>query len=438
MPPLGVAVPKTVESNNRVTLAEMKAARPAPLLPPTPAEPRRHDTISVAAPDRNAAGKRSVLIVDDEVPLARALERVLRAAGFEVTTTNDPTRALEAIMQTPFDVVLSDIMMPGLSGVDLLRVVRAYDLDVPVILMTGNPTLETAMEALALGALQYLPKPTPNDVIVEAVERASRLHRMAIMKRQSLKLLEQAEVEAGDRANLGASFERALDTMWMAFQPIVLGAGHGLFGYEALMRTKEPSLPHPGAVLDAAEKLDRLSDLGQRVRRLSAKAFEKAPADAVLFVNLHTRDLLDPELFESTSPLGRIAERVVLEITERAALDVVKDVVARIEVLRYQGFRIAIDDLGAGYAGLASFAALEPEIVKLDMSLVRNVHQSPVRQRLVQSMTSLCKEMKIQVVAEGVETIDEEACVRSAGCDLLQGYLYAKPGPPFPEVTFRP
>jgi EAL domain-containing protein (putative c-di-GMP-specific phosphodiesterase class I) len=397
----------------------------------------RRDTVAVTAPStQEAAGQRSVLIVDDEIALCRALERVLRAANFEVTTTTDPTKALEVITQTPFDVVLTDVMMPSMSGVDLLRMLRAYDLDVPVILMTGNPTLETAVEALSLGALQYLPKPMPNDVLVNAVERASRLHRMAVMKREAIKLLEQqAEAKAGDRASLEASFDRALDTMWMAFQPIVVGRRSELFGYEALMRTKEPSLPHPGAVLDAAEKLDRISDLGRRVRTLSAQAFEKAPDDAVLFVNLHTRDLLDSELYEGASPLGRIANRVVLEITERAAIDLVKDVVGRISVLRYQGFRIAIDDLGAGYAGLASFAALEPDIVKLDMSLIRNVHQSPVRQRLIESMTSLCKEMKIQVVAEGVETSDELACVRRAGCDLLQGYLFAKPGPPFPSVT---
>ncbi len=396
-----------------------------------PAEARR-DTISVPPPTRTAAGARSVLIVDDEEAICRALERVLRGAGFTVTTTTDPTAALEAIMQTPFDVVLSDVTMPGMSGVDLLRVIRAYDLDVPVILMTGNPTLETAVEAMSLGALQYLPKPTSNEVVLQAVERASKLHRMGVMKREALKLLEHAEAEAGDRASLGKSLDRALETMWMAFQPIVVSDRPQVFGYEALMRTKEPSLPHPGAVLDAAEKLDRMSELGRRVRSLSAQAFERAPSDAVLFVNLHTCDLLDPDLFESGSALGRIAGRVVLEVTERAALDLVKDVVARIEVLRYQGFRIAIDDLGAGYAGLASFAALEPEIVKLDMSLVRNAHQSPMKQRLIESMTSLCKEMKIQVVAEGIETTEERACVRDAGCDLLQGYLFAKPGPPFP------
>jgi EAL domain-containing protein (putative c-di-GMP-specific phosphodiesterase class I) len=124
----------------------------------------------------------------------------------------------------------------------------------------------------------------------------------------------------------------------------------------------------------------------------------------------------------------------VLEITERAAIEDVKDIQARVSVLRYNGYRIAIDDLGAGYAGLSSFAALEPEIVKLDMSLIRNVHQSDVRKRLVGSMTALCKEMEMLVVAEGVEIPEERNCVQAVGCDLLQGYLFAKPGPPFPTV----
>jgi EAL domain-containing protein (putative c-di-GMP-specific phosphodiesterase class I) len=324
--------------------------------------------------------------------------------------------------------------MPGMSGVELLGIVRAYDLDVPVILMTGAPTVETAVEAVRLGALQYLAKPTPNETLVKAVERASQLHRMAQMKRDALRLAGAEDTLAGDRAGLQACFESALATMWLAFQPIV-NARHGrVFGYEALMRCKEPSLPHPGAVLAAAERLDRLPDLGRRVRALAAEAFARAPERAVLFVNLHTRDLLDPELYEATAPLSQFAHRVVLEITERAAIDDVKDIQARVSVLRYNGFRIAIDDLGAGYAGLSSFAALQPEIVKLDMSLVRNVHQSDVRRKLITSMTSLCKDMQMLVVAEGVEVPEERESVETAGCDLQQGYLFARPGPPFPTV----
>jgi EAL domain-containing protein (putative c-di-GMP-specific phosphodiesterase class I) len=395
-------------------------------------ENERHDTKEV--PVLSAAGKRSVLVVDDDESVARSLKRVLMSGGYDVTVATNGTSAVQTVMSRPFDVILTDIQMPGMSGVELLSVVRAYDLDVPVILMTGAPTVETAMEAISLGALQYLPKPTPNDVVLKAVERASRLHRMAQMKRDALQLAGGEDTIAGDMAGLRAGFERALETMWIAFQPIVDAKRRRIFGYEALMRSTEASLPHPGAILSAAERLDRLPDLGRRVRSLAAAAFESAPGDAALFVNLHTRDLLDPELYEASAPLARFASRVVLEITERAAIDDVKDIQARVSVLRYNGFRIAIDDLGAGYAGLSSFVALEPEVVKLDMSLVRNVHQSVVRQRLVASMTSLCKEMGMQVVAEGVETAEEDACVREIGCDLLQGYLFAKPGRPFPAV----
>jgi EAL domain-containing protein (putative c-di-GMP-specific phosphodiesterase class I) len=396
-------------------------------------EPERHDTREVLA--QSGAGQRLVLVVDDDALLARALQSTLKRAGFEVIVADSGATAVQLIMSRPFDVIVTDIQMPQMSGMELLRVVRAYDLDVPVILMTGEPSVETAIEAVSLGALQYLPKPTPNDVLIKAVERASRLHRMAQMKRDALRLGGADASNAGDRAGLQTRFESALATMWMAFQPIV-NVKHGrIFGYEALMRTQEPSLPHPGAVLSAAERLDRLPDLGRRIRKLTAEAFEHAPAGALLFVNLHTRDLLDPTLYEPTAPLARFADRVVLEITERAAIDDVKDIQARVSVLRYAGYRIAIDDLGAGYAGLSSFAALEPDIVKLDMSLVRDVHQSDVRQRLIASMTSLCKEMGMLVVAEGVEVAEESGSVQRIGCDLLQGYLYAKPGPPFPAVT---
>jgi EAL domain-containing protein (putative c-di-GMP-specific phosphodiesterase class I) len=129
---------------------------------------------------------------------------------------------------------------------------------------------------------------------------------------------------------------------------------------------------------------------------------------------------------------------VVLEITERSSLDTVADLRSKVARLREMGFRIAVDDLGAGYAGLTSFALLEPEIVKLDMTLIRGVHQSRTRQKLIRSMTALCKDMGMLVVGEGVETLEERETLRELGCDLLQGYLFAKPGAAFPDVNWQP
>ncbi len=100
--------------------------------------------------------------------------------------------------------------------------------------------------------------------------------------------------------------------------------------------------------------------------------------------------------------------------------------------LRALGYRIAIDDLGAGYAGLTSFAQLEPEVVKVDMSLVRGIDSSAVKQKLVRSIIALCTELGIQLVAEGIETAAERDMLINLGADLCQGYLFAKPGRGFP------
>jgi EAL domain-containing protein (putative c-di-GMP-specific phosphodiesterase class I) len=377
-----------------------------------------------------------VLVVDDEEALLRLIGRMLTAAGYEVATAADGGRAAELLTGATFDAVLSDIDMPKMNGIQLLQAVRQRDLDVPVVLMTGNPDVKTAVQAVAHGALQYLIKPVNMEELGAAVARAVRLNKMAKLKRDALALVSEGGLGVGDRLALEASFERALDTLWIAYQPIVRVVDRSLFGYEGLLRSEEKALPHPGAILDAAERLGRLDDLGRKIRAAACTPVPAAPPEAVFFINLHARDLMDADLLSGKSPLSAIANRVVLEITERASLDEVKDVRGTIAALRKMGFRIAIDDLGAGYAGLTSFATLEPEFAKLDMSLVRDVDRSPTKEKLIRSMTLLCKELGIMVVAEGVETAQEREALVALGCDLLQGYLHAKPGKPFPNFIW--
>ena len=156
----------------------------------------------------------------------------------------------------------------------------------------------------------------------------------------------------------------------------------------------------------------------------------------LVFVNAHPADLADPELYNPAAPLSRHAGRVVLEITERAALESIDDLMGRVARLRQMGFRIALDDLGAGYAGLTSFAHLEPEIVKVDMSLIRDVDSSPTKQKLLESIITLCRDLKIQIVAEGVETERERNTLVRLGGDLCQGYFFARPDRPFPAPKF--
>ena len=239
-------------------------------------------------------------------------------------------------------------------------------------------------------------------------------------------------------AVLEASFERMLGSLTMHFQPIVHAQSHEIFGFEALMRPNDPDLPHPGAALDAAENLHRLESLGRTVRSIAAQTFaERGPDDAVLFVNLHALDLLDKTLSSRWSRLARLASRVVLEITERASVANVSDLRFRLAELREMGFRLAIDDLGAGYSRMGTFDPRETDIVKLDMSIVRDVDTDTRKRSAAAGIIRLCQDNGIQVVGEGVETHDECEALRDIGCDLLQGYFIARPGAEFVRPNRR-
>jgi EAL domain-containing protein (putative c-di-GMP-specific phosphodiesterase class I) len=389
--------------------------------------------VEIAGQARGAE-PRSVVVVDDDAHVLRTLARTL-GEQFEVVTFESAAEAVERVRHGGVSVVLTDINMPGMTGLDLLRAIRHHDADLPVVLITGDPTVQSAAEAIEHGVFGYLSKPFEQKALRSTVERATQLYRLARMKREALDLVGAAG--ASDRAGLEVIFERALASLFVDFQPIVSVSGHSILGYEALMRNTEPALSQASQVLDAAERLDAVFRVGRLVRAWAAWLFQGADPECLLFLNLHPRDLMDPDLLDADSPLSKIAHRVVLEITERTSLERIGDVRERVAVLRSRGFRIAIDDLGAGFAGLTSFALLEPDIVKLDMSLTRDVDQSPVKQKLVGSMTALCREMAMKIVVEGVETPSERDTLMDLGCDLHQGYLFARPGPPFPSVSWH-
>jgi EAL domain-containing protein (putative c-di-GMP-specific phosphodiesterase class I)/CheY-like chemotaxis protein len=370
--------------------------------------------------------KGRVLVADDEEDLRELYAQALIDAGHEVEVAPDTTRALATVSKAAIDVVVSDIVMPGLDGIAFLKAIHDQDPDLPVILVTGQPTLESVMRAMEYGAVQYLVKPVALGDLVKAVERGLGLRRMATLRREASSYLGLSGPSVDDGASLDLSLTRTLSSIWMAYQPIVRAADGKVYGYEALLRSNEPTLPHPGAVFDAAEKLGRVSEVGRAVRRAVAASFDQLTCP--VFVNIHPLDLADEVLLGHDDPLAWRAGDVVLEITERASLEGIPDFRTRILNLRDLGYRIAVDDLGAGYAGLNTFAALEPDVVKLDMTLVRNADKEPVKRKLIGSMAALCRDLGILVVAEGIETEAERDTIVDLGCDFLQGYLLGRPG----------
>lgn len=387
-------------------------------------------------PARRGGSSANVLLADDDHAVRELLARVLLGAGYQVDTASDGEQALALVRHNQYDVIVTDIMMPNLDGLALLRAVREHDLDVPVILLTGMPDFDSAVRAVEYGAFRYLVKPVDVDVLLDSVRRAVAVHGIARLRREAMDIVGLPKLQLGDRASLHARFNNALDKLYMVFQPIVRWEDRSVLAYEALVRSDEPALADPIGLLDAADRLGRAHELGRAIRSKVRVAADEAPPDALLFVNLNAAELNDNELLSASAPLSSIAQRVVLEVTERSALDRVDGLMTRRRKLRELGYRVAVDDLGAGYAGLSSFSQLDPEYVKLDRSLIENVDEDPRRLKIVQGMGSLCRQLEMQVICEGVETPKERDALAGVGMELMQGYLFARPARGFPSPSW--
>jgi EAL domain-containing protein (putative c-di-GMP-specific phosphodiesterase class I) len=393
-------------------------------------------TIYAVASSVASTFRARILLVDDEPLVLRAYAAMLASRQNDVTTAASGVEALEVLRRTCFDVIVSDIAMPSLDGIELLRKVREVDLDVPVILMTGGPSVETASLAVEQGAFRYLAKPVRLAEICEAVSRAHHLHQLALLKRQALEVMGHTDRQIGDRVSLHVRMQSAMARLVVLFQPIVSWSDRKVISFEALVRSREPTMPNAPALIGAAERLRCMPELGRAIRKQVALAAAHLAPGCGIFVNVHSAELLDGDLFDAAAPLSQFAGRVTLEVTERVSLDAVPDVRERVAALRSLGYSIALDDLGAGYAGLTSLAQLEPDLVKLDMSLTRAIDTSPTQQILVRSMASLCREMGTGFIVEGVETEGELRTLLALGVDLFQGYLFARPGPAFPAICW--
>jgi EAL domain-containing protein (putative c-di-GMP-specific phosphodiesterase class I) len=384
----------------------------------------------VATTFRDRARRARVLIVDDEARITTSFRRLFSGTPYELITANSGTEGLRVLGSTEIDVVISDENMPGMVGSAFLAEVRRLHPGVMRVILTGDPMLSKVIDGLNSGMLfRYLQKPPDDQQILDCVAAAITHagHDAAVRS---------AQVASAERAVLDAAFDNVLATLWMAAQPIVDPANRHVFAYEFLLRAREPSLPHPGAILDAAEALDRVVELERAIRNSVARIAPRVPAGTLLFVNLHPISLDDPDLYRPDAPLAQFADRIVLEITERASLEEASEAPQQMDALRALGYRIAIDDLGAGYAGLNCLLRLHPDFVKLDMGLIRGIDQGGSQAKVVAHAHSMCRDLGFNVIAEGVETPAERTALAGIGIGLFQGYLFARPEISFPAVNW--
>jgi PAS domain S-box-containing protein len=270
-----------------------------------------------------------------------------------------------------------------------------------------------------------------------SIEDLSSLASTDVLELASRAALASAGAEVAITRSSEMQFEKALERLWIAFQPIVSWTQRTVFGYEAFARSDEPGLTTASELVAAAERLGRLNDLGRAIRERVARSVAMAPVGCKLFVHVGSGDFGDAELFSPWAPLTTVASSVVLEITERSSLEWVEDLGARLRKLRRLGFQIAVSDMGASWTGLAAFSPLEPELVKLDTSLVRGIDTSARRRSIMRSMLELAgRDLGMIVICEGVQTPAERDALAALGADLQQGDLFARPSREFATPTF--
>ena len=364
-----------------------------------------------------------ILIVDDDPNICRSMRRVLVSEGFTVATAGCGPSAIRTLSEASFDVAVVDYDMPGLDGLKVLSHIREAQPGCIRMLMTGSTDFPMIVAAVNRGeVLRVVEKPfEPRSFLRHLGDAYASVRRMADV-RQAQKMA----VEASERRMLDACVrERCIR---LALQPIVASDDGELFAYEALLRSSHAILDGPMSVLRVAERHDMMDVVGAEVCRRAGEVLDHLHPEVLLFVNLHPAQLEDRHvLLDTMGPLLSNAHRVAVEITERSRLQGISGWEKSVDTLQEHGFRIAVDDLGAGYNSLAVLADLQPAFIKIDMSIVRNVDSEPRKQRLVDLLVKFGDATGASVLGEGVETVAEAQTLRACGIHLMQGYHFGRP-----------
>ena len=384
-------------------------------------------------------GNATVLVVDDHAPNVALLELLLRKAGVKtVHGITDPRQVVSRCLELGPDLVLLDLHMPHMDGHTVLTALRAAlpaDCFVPVLVLTADSSAAARNEALEAGAKDFLTKPFDH---VETVLRVRNLLETGALyrsvqrhnRRLRHELDEHSEQErrrSGERRRRRARIERILREggLSMVFQPIVALEGGGLVGVEALARFEGPPARPPDQWFAEAADVGLGPELELAAVDAALGRFDEVDAPLFMSVNASAETALRDDLRARLATVP--ASRLILELTEHTRIEDYGPVLAGMELHRREGVRVAVDDTGAGYAGLHHILRLRPDVIKLDLDLTRGIHADPARRALAVSLQTFADELGAVVVAEGIEVREELETLQALGVPWGQGFHLGAP-----------
>jgi EAL domain-containing protein (putative c-di-GMP-specific phosphodiesterase class I)/CheY-like chemotaxis protein len=362
---------------------------------------------------------KKILLVEDDEDLAHLIKILLRSHQYEVDTAMTGERALDLVREHQ-DLVLLDRGLPDMEGMEICRKIRedGRTRSIPVIMLTGRSSPVDKLEGLYIGADEYITKPFECEELLARVEAVIRRYHFAEQSRQ-------------DRDALIRELSRILKGRMITpfFQPIRSLSDERLLGFEVFSR------PPLNSILNNAEILFKVALNFGMYPELETLCWGKAidrknvcGYAGKIFLNC-TPYFIESHHFDVAAfkELNINPQEVVLEITERGGVQDYGTFLKKLQVFKEAGVKIAVDDVGCGYASLDTVAQVNPDFVKIDKPLIRDIHIDGLRLGIVESINNFCRKSGILTIAEGVESKEELEKLRQLGIDAAQGYYLGHP-----------
>jgi EAL domain-containing protein (putative c-di-GMP-specific phosphodiesterase class I)/CheY-like chemotaxis protein len=389
-----------------------------------------------------------VLIVDDEEYDVVLLQAMLQdVEGVVTVATTDPRHAPELFSVHHPDLVMLDLRLGDLDGVDVMETLREQIVEgdyVPMVVLSADVDAAVRARALEAGAHDFLTKPLDISEVVLRTRnllKTRSLHLRLEGQRASLaeRLREHEVRERQDAEHRRAAVARVRSVLerraiTIAYQPIADLRTGRVVGLEALSRFADDPVRTPDQWFAEASEVGLGSDLELAAIELALEQLSIVPEDLFISINVSPGYLADGLL---DSVVGDDDDRLVVELTEHVKVDEYGPLLDAVGALRERGVRAAVDDAGAGFASLQHILKLGPDLIKLDLSLTRDIDADPIRRALASSLVTFAHEVGAQIVAEGIETPSEQHALSSLGVTMGQGYHLARPGPLPAPVTVR-
>jgi EAL domain-containing protein (putative c-di-GMP-specific phosphodiesterase class I)/DNA-binding NarL/FixJ family response regulator len=372
----------------------------------------------------------TVLVVDDDAGFRSALGDLidvdprLEVVGFAADASEGA--AMVRVLRPA--VCLCDVRLPGGGGEVVAAEARRSAPETRVVALSACDDATTIMAMIRAGAISYIVKGAAGDEVLDGVHRAIRGQASipaTAATAVGAELRGQAEQAVGKLISLRNVLDNNL--MRVVFQSLVDMRTRKPVAFEALCRITAPPQQPPDMWFADAAAHNLGLELELQAIRLALEHLDHLPGRCLLHLNASPAVAVAPQL--AALLLATQPERIVLEITEHTRIEDYPSFTAALTRLRGAGVLLGVDDAGSGFSSMSHIVNMEPEVIKVDISLVRDIHLNRMRRAMVGALAEFARQAGSLVVAEGVEVEEERATLLALGISTAQGYLFGRPEP---------